>query len=181
MRQIFIWQRLLWWRIIEYVSWCLLLVLTDFKKKNLLILASVALLTFPSMIVNYRIDVEWKIESIPYSPQMFFYSLYDNIINGDIAYIAAIPSMLVVIMVLLTVVSTFCNFKCERGMVLFMIISCICSFMFEMYLKISFGSPIMITYTYIVAIILSIAYLILDGRKKERNKETTFNVIITTL
>ncbi len=156
--------------ILVFVSNILIVVtLTEFNKANLLVLATSLLLTFPSMIVHYRVDIESDIQAIPCSTQMYTLMFISGIGDNYLLSLINIPALVMIALMLVTVVLVLGDNKHKNAFVLCLIISIIITFVLEIVLVILIESLMDLTYTYVVAIILLIIYLIINKKDKKIN------------
>ena len=143
----------------------MIMSLSGVRKRKILIVGVAILLTFPSFIVKHGFDIEASIEIIPYSLQMYFYALYSNWGTGDVAWIAVIPSLLVIATTIVAVISTLCEFKKKSISVYLMLVSCVIALAFDVLMLVLADDTMYILATYPIAIGLLVAYLILDKKK----------------
>ncbi len=148
----------------------IIILLSDFKKRSLLILGVAILLTFPAFIVRHQFDIEGSIYSIPYSVQMYFYTLYDNIKYGSDMWIHVIPSIVVIVITLVAVICAICNLRVRKMAVCLMIVGFVMAYRVDMQFALSGNYDIYLQYTYPLAVVMSLIYLLIDMRDKNTDK-----------
>lgn len=147
----------------------IVIMLTEFKKSNWLILVTSLIVSLPSMIIYYRIDIEGSIYNVPCSIQSYIHSLVTGIVYKHNTWQTAIPILIMIISILLMVTAVLGEFKYKNVFVVGSIISIIVVFIYELELVKSEKLSVDLTFTYIVSIVLLIAYLVIDKKENKRS------------
>ena len=147
----------------------IVLMFTEFKKRNWLVLLSTLIISLPSMIIYYRIDIEGGIHSIPCSIQMYIHTFIRGLVYGNNPLWTAVPVFIMIVSVLLMTISVLGNLKCKNGFVVCSIISFVVMFVFEIVLATMEEISIIPTFTYVVAIVLLVTYLVIDKKESKRS------------
>lgn len=145
----------------------IIISLSEFDKKNLLILGASLVLSLPTFVVRYRIDIEGPIEIIYYSVQTYFCSIYNNLIYGDISWITAIPSLMVIYYVIKSVACVLTNCVKKNRVVKILLGWMIIAFGLDVFIGILDNYKMNIFPTYPIAILLLGTYL---HSEKKSNK-----------
>ena len=145
-------------------------VFTEFKKRNWLILVPSLIISLPSMIIYYRVDIEGGVSNILCSTQAYIRSLISVIVYGNESLTNAIPTLVMILAILLMVIAVLGEFKYKNIFVLGSIISIMVTFIYEMRLVKRNELSVDLTYTYVISIVLLVLYLVIDKKEKVRQK-----------
>jgi len=148
----------------------IVLAFTEFKKRNWLILATALILSLPSMLIYYVVDIEGGVDDIPCSSQTYIRSFVSGLVYEHNTWQTAIPTLVMILAILLMVIAVLGEFKYKNIFVLGSIISIMVTFIYEMRLVKRNELSVDLTYTYVISIVLLVLYLVIDKKEKVRQK-----------